>query len=97
VISQSDLFKGRFYAVVRKSPWLEDLENELLAFPDRRDDRVDALIQGVANNPVEPVCAYSSLPTHRTRLPSTEESPLPSNRASASKSDTAGMFVPLVR
>jgi phage terminase large subunit-like protein len=31
-----------------KAPWLEDLENELLAFPGRHDDQVDALIQGLA-------------------------------------------------
>jgi hypothetical protein len=31
-----------------KAPWLEDLEHELLAFPGRHDDQIDALIQGLA-------------------------------------------------
>jgi predicted phage terminase large subunit-like protein len=48
VISQSDLFEGGSVCFPEKAPWLEDLENELLAFPGRHDDQVDALIQGLA-------------------------------------------------
>jgi predicted phage terminase large subunit-like protein len=48
VISQSDLFEGGSVFFPEKAPWLEDLENELLAFPGRHDDQVDALIQGLA-------------------------------------------------
>jgi predicted phage terminase large subunit-like protein len=48
VISQSDLFEGGSVFFPEKAAWLEDLENELLAFPGRHDDQVDALIQGLA-------------------------------------------------
>jgi predicted phage terminase large subunit-like protein len=48
VISQSDLFEGGSVLFPEKAPWLEDLEHELLAFPGRHDDQVDALIQGLA-------------------------------------------------
>jgi predicted phage terminase large subunit-like protein len=48
VISQSDLFEGGSVFFPENAPWLEDLENELLAFPGRHDDQVDALIQGMA-------------------------------------------------
>jgi predicted phage terminase large subunit-like protein len=48
VISQSDLFEGGSVFFPDRAPWLEDFENELLAFPGRHDDQVDALIQGIA-------------------------------------------------
>jgi predicted phage terminase large subunit-like protein len=48
VISQSDLFEGGSVFFPITAPWLEDFENELLAFPGRHDDQVDALIQGIA-------------------------------------------------
>jgi predicted phage terminase large subunit-like protein len=48
VISQSDLFEGGSVFFPEKASWLEDFENELLAFPGRHDDQVDALIQGMA-------------------------------------------------
>jgi predicted phage terminase large subunit-like protein len=47
VISQSDLFEGGSVFFPDRAPWLEDFENELLAFPGRQDDQVDALIQGI--------------------------------------------------
>jgi hypothetical protein len=48
--SQPDKVYDRDRSVLfpEKAPWLEDLENELLAFPGRHDDQVDALIQGLA-------------------------------------------------
>ncbi|MEO6946872.1 MAG: phage terminase large subunit, partial [Nitrobacter sp.] len=48
VISQSDLFEGGSVFFPENAPWLEDFETELLAFPGRHDDQVDALIQGIA-------------------------------------------------
>jgi predicted phage terminase large subunit-like protein len=48
VISQSDLFEGGSVMFPEKAPWLDDLVHELLAFPGRHDDQVDALIQGLA-------------------------------------------------
>ncbi|MDR6306124.1 putative phage terminase large subunit-like protein [Nitrobacter vulgaris] len=48
VISQSDLFEGGSVFFPTTAPWLEDFEHELLAFPGRHDDQVDALIQGIA-------------------------------------------------
>jgi predicted phage terminase large subunit-like protein len=48
VISQSDLFEGGSVFFPEKASWLEEFENELLAFPGRHDDQVDALIQGLA-------------------------------------------------
>jgi hypothetical protein len=32
----------------KRAPWLEDFTAELLAFPGRHDDQVDALTQGLA-------------------------------------------------
>ena len=48
VISQSDLFEGGSVLFPEKAPWLDDLIHELLAFPGRHDDQVDALIQALA-------------------------------------------------
>jgi len=48
VIAQSDLFQGGSVRFPRKAPWLEDFTAELLAFPGRHDDQVDALTQGLA-------------------------------------------------
>jgi predicted phage terminase large subunit-like protein len=48
VISQSDLFEGGSVLFPEKAPWLDDLVHELLAFPGRHDDQVDALMQGLA-------------------------------------------------
>jgi predicted phage terminase large subunit-like protein len=48
VIAQSDLFAGGSVRFPRRAAWLEDLTAELLAFPGRHDDQVDALTQGLA-------------------------------------------------
>ena len=46
--AQSDLFSGGSVRLPRRAPWLEDFTAELLAFPGRHDDQVDALTQGLA-------------------------------------------------
>ena len=48
VIAQTDLFAGGSVRFPRSAPWLEELTAELLAFPGRHDDQVDALTQGLA-------------------------------------------------
>ena len=48
VIAQSDLFAGGSVRFPRRAAWLEDFTAELLAFPGRHDDQVDALTQGLA-------------------------------------------------
>jgi predicted phage terminase large subunit-like protein len=48
VIAQTDLFAGGSVRFPRQAKWLEDLTAELLAFPGRHDDQVDALVQGLA-------------------------------------------------
>jgi predicted phage terminase large subunit-like protein len=48
VIAQTDLFAGGSVRFPRSAPWLEDFIAELLAFPGRHDDQVDALTQGLA-------------------------------------------------
>ena len=48
VIAQSDLFAGGSVRFPRRAAWLEELTAELLAFPGRHDDQVDALTQGLA-------------------------------------------------
>jgi predicted phage terminase large subunit-like protein len=48
VIAQSDLFAGGSVRFPRHAAWLEELTAELLAFPGRHDDQVDALTQGLA-------------------------------------------------
>jgi predicted phage terminase large subunit-like protein len=48
VIAQSDLFAGGSVRFPRRTGWLEDFIAELLAFPGRHDDQVDALTQGLA-------------------------------------------------
>jgi predicted phage terminase large subunit-like protein len=48
VIAQTDLFAGGSVRFPRKAGWLEDFTAELLAFPGRHDDQVDALTQGLA-------------------------------------------------
>ena len=48
VIAQSDLFEGGSVRFPRGADWLEELTAELLAFPGRHDDQVDALTQGLA-------------------------------------------------
>jgi len=48
LIAQSDLFKGGSVRLPKSAPWLEDFTAELLAFPGRHDDQVDALTQGLA-------------------------------------------------
>ena len=48
LIAQSDLFAGGSIRLPRKAAWLEELTAELLAFPGRHDDQVDALTQGLA-------------------------------------------------
>jgi predicted phage terminase large subunit-like protein len=48
VIAQSDLFAGGSVRFPRSAGWLEEFTAELLAFPGRHDDQVDALTQGLA-------------------------------------------------
>jgi len=48
VIAQSDLFAGGSIRLPRRAAWLEEFTAELLAFPGRHDDQVDALTQGLA-------------------------------------------------
>ena len=48
VIAQSDLFAGGSVRFPRRAEWLEEFTAELLAFPGRHDDQVDALTQGLA-------------------------------------------------
>jgi len=48
VISQTDLFEGGSVRFPRRAVWLEEFTAELLAFPGRHDDQVDALTQGLA-------------------------------------------------
>lgn len=48
LIAQSDLFAGGSIRLPKAAPWLEDFTAELLAFPGRHDDQVDALTQGLA-------------------------------------------------
>ena len=48
VIAQSDLFTGGSVRFPRRADWLEEFTAELLAFPGRHDDQVDALTQGLA-------------------------------------------------
>ncbi len=48
LIAQSDLFAGGSVRLPKRAPWLEDFTAELLAFPGRHDDQVDALAQGLA-------------------------------------------------
>ena len=48
VIAQTDLFAGGSVRFPNKAAWLEDFTAELLAFPGRHDDQVDALTQGLA-------------------------------------------------
>jgi predicted phage terminase large subunit-like protein len=48
VIAQTDLFAGGSVRFPRRAAWLEELTAELLAFPGRHDDQVDALTQGLA-------------------------------------------------
>ena len=48
VIGQTDLFAGGSVRFPTKASWLEQFTLELLAFPGRHDDQVDALTQGLA-------------------------------------------------
>jgi predicted phage terminase large subunit-like protein len=48
LISQCDLFEGGSVRLPRRASWLEEFTAELLAFPGRHDDQVDALAQGLA-------------------------------------------------
>jgi predicted phage terminase large subunit-like protein len=48
LIAQSDLFAGGSILLPQKAAWLEEFEAELLAFPGRFDDQVDALTQALA-------------------------------------------------
>ena len=48
LIAQTDLFAGGSVRFPRQALWLEDFTAELLAFPGRHDDQVDALTQGLA-------------------------------------------------
>ena len=48
VIAQTDLFAGGSVRFPRQAAWLEEFIAELLAFPGRHDDQVDALVQALA-------------------------------------------------
>jgi predicted phage terminase large subunit-like protein len=48
VIAQTDLFAGGSVRLPQQAEWLEGFVGELLAFPARHDDQVDALTQGLA-------------------------------------------------
>ena len=48
LISQIDLFEGGSVLLPKEAPWLEAFVSELLSFPGRHDDQVDALAQGLA-------------------------------------------------
>jgi predicted phage terminase large subunit-like protein len=48
MISQIDLFMGGSVLLPKNAPWLEEFVAELLSFPCRHDDQVDALTQGLA-------------------------------------------------
>ena len=48
VIAQTDLFAGGSVRLPQRAAWLEEFTAELLAFPGRHDDQVDALTQGLA-------------------------------------------------
>jgi predicted phage terminase large subunit-like protein len=47
-IAQTDLFAGGSVRLPQQAGWLEDFIAELIAFPGRHDDQVDALTQGLA-------------------------------------------------
>jgi predicted phage terminase large subunit-like protein len=47
-IAQNDLFEGGSVRLPERADWLEDFIAELLAFPGRHDDQVDALTQALA-------------------------------------------------
>ena len=48
LIAQTDLFAGGSVRLPRRAGWLEEFVAELLSFPGRYDDQVDALTQGLA-------------------------------------------------
>jgi predicted phage terminase large subunit-like protein len=48
LISQIDLFEGGSVLLPKDAPWLDEFVHELLSFPGRHDDQVDALSQGLA-------------------------------------------------
>jgi predicted phage terminase large subunit-like protein len=48
VIAQTDLFAGGSVRFPQQAGWLEEFIAEVLAFPGRHDDQVDALTQGLA-------------------------------------------------
>jgi predicted phage terminase large subunit-like protein len=48
LIAQCDLFAGGSIRLPRRAGWLDEFVAELLAFPGRHDDQVDALAQGLA-------------------------------------------------
>ena len=48
LISQIDLFMGGSVLLPKDAPWLEAFVAELLSFPGRHDDQVDALAQCLA-------------------------------------------------
>jgi predicted phage terminase large subunit-like protein len=50
LISQIDLFMGGSVLLPKDAPWREAFVAELLSFPGRHDDQVDALAQGLAWN-----------------------------------------------
>ena len=47
VIGQTDLFEAGSILLPQDAAWLEDFVAELLAFPGRHDDQVDAFVQAL--------------------------------------------------
>jgi predicted phage terminase large subunit-like protein len=48
LIAQIDLFEGGSVLLPKEASWLDEFVSELLSFPGRHDDQVDALSQGLA-------------------------------------------------
>jgi predicted phage terminase large subunit-like protein len=48
LIAQSDFFAAGSIRLPERAAWLDEFRAELLAFPGRHDDQVDALTQGLA-------------------------------------------------
>ena len=48
LIAQIDLFEGSSVLLPKDAPWLDEFVSELLSFPGRHDDQIDALAQGLA-------------------------------------------------
>src|SRR5260370_7408384 len=51
LISQIDPFEGGSVPLPKEAPWLEEFVAELLSFPGRHYDQLDALPPGLASRP----------------------------------------------